>query len=77
MGGGTFWMMLVHDLQVLHGQTSIQSLILTGRGNIELCGELMHTYFDLGAMSHLTRLHVNTDGRAIHSHSSHHAPAEP
>lgn len=48
-------------MQVLLGQTSIQNLILRGRGEIEFCTGQRITWFDLGTVSNLTTLHIKTD----------------
>ena len=57
----------IHDtsaaiLQVLLEQTSIQSLSLLGRGEIEFRSALGGTsWFDLGTVNNLTALHIKTD----------------
>ena len=48
-------------MQVLLGQTSIQNLVLRGRGEIEFCKGPDFTWFNLGAVNNLTTLHVKTD----------------
>ena len=62
-------MLIILDcyLQALLEQTSIQNLILRGRGEVLLCRGLATaesglSAFDLGAVSYLTILHIKTDG---------------